>query len=243
MNNKFSDEQLDQIMRKLVKSSALSEEMIDEIAVSPQLWRNIRNNVDEQKSSEKTNWFFAWRWQFAAFGLLICCVCAGLFLTLNASRIDEFAQTDKIEKQILPNKEITDKTFQNSTSSKGETKEKFLVDSPKIISPEKIHKNNMASGKFSKPTFVNAKKNDLNISPKPAKNPAKTTEVKTDFIALSSSPTPESGHILKVQVPRSMMVSLGVANDVENNSELVNAEIVVGDDGLTHAIRFVQTGL
>ena len=65
-------------------------------------------------------------------------------------------------------------------------------------------------------------------------------KIKTDFIALSYSSAAESGQILNVKVPRSMMVALGVTSNVENISELVNAEVVMGDDGLARAIRFVQ---
>lgn len=243
MNNKFSDEQIDQILQKLVNDSALSEDMIDEIAESPYLWRNIKNNIDEKRSTEKPSWFFVWSWQFTAFGLLICGVCIGLFLIFNLSRNDEFAQKDKIENSSASVKDVPNEIGQNSVPQKSQTKikeENPLNISPKIVSSEKIQTKSVASRKDLKPNRVKSTNNDLNISQILAKSSRKTAEVKTDFIALSSSPTPESGHILKVKVPRSMMVSLGVANDVENNSELVNAEIVVGDDGLTHAIRFVR---
>ena len=62
-----------------------------------------------------------------------------------------------------------------------------------------------------------------------------------DFIALSYGADAESGQIVKVKVPSSMMVSLGVAQNVKKGSELVNAEVVVGDDGLARAIRFIRS--
>jgi spore germination protein GerM len=64
-------------------------------------------------------------------------------------------------------------------------------------------------------------------------------EIATDFIALSYLPATESGQIVRVKVPRSMLVSLGVTTNVEKPSELVNAEVIVGDDGGTRAIRFL----
>jgi len=45
---------------------------------------------------------------------------------------------------------------------------------------------------------------------------------------------------VRVKVPSSMMVSLGVATTVEKESELVSAEVVIGDDGLARAIRFIR---
>ena len=65
-------------------------------------------------------------------------------------------------------------------------------------------------------------------------------ETKTDFIALSYAANTESGQIVRVKVPSAMMVSLGVKANVENGSELVNAEVIIGDDGLARAIRFIR---
>ena len=73
------------------------------------------------------------------------------------------------------------------------------------------------------------------ISPKAA-----TEETKTDFIALSYAANTDSGQIVRVKVPRSMMVSLGVTTNTEKSSELVTAEVILGDDGAARAIRFVQ---
>jgi len=67
-----------------------------------------------------------------------------------------------------------------------------------------------------------------------------STEVKSDFIALAYARDPESGQIIRVKVPSSMMVQLGVVSTVERPSELVDAEVLVGDDGLTRAIRFIR---
>jgi hypothetical protein len=72
------------------------------------------------------------------------------------------------------------------------------------------------------------------------KKPVVTNEVKTDFIALSYARDPDSGQIVRVRVPSSMMVSLGLVTSVKQPAELVDAEVLVGDDGLTRAIRFIR---
>jgi hypothetical protein len=68
----------------------------------------------------------------------------------------------------------------------------------------------------------------------------KSAEIKTDFIALSYARNPDSGQIVRVRVPSSMMVTLGLVATVEKPSNLVDAEVLVGDDGLTRAIRFIH---
>jgi hypothetical protein len=68
-------------------------------------------------------------------------------------------------------------------------------------------------------------------------------EVVTDYIPLTylnDSTAFDSGLVVRVQVPRSTLISMGVPMNVENSSELVKADVVVGDDGVARAIRFVH---
>lgn len=68
-------------------------------------------------------------------------------------------------------------------------------------------------------------------------------EVVTDYIPLTylnDSTAFDSGLVVRVQVPRATLVSMGLPMNVENSSELVKADVVVGDDGVARAIRFVH---
>ena len=66
------------------------------------------------------------------------------------------------------------------------------------------------------------------------------TDIKSEFIALSYARDPESGQIVRVKVPRSMMVTVGLLASVDKPSTLVDAEVLVGDDVLTRAFRFIR---
>jgi hypothetical protein len=68
-------------------------------------------------------------------------------------------------------------------------------------------------------------------------------EVVTDYIPLTyldDSTAFDSGLVVRVQVPRTTLISMGLPMNVENSSELVKADVVVGDDGVARAIRFVH---
>jgi hypothetical protein len=68
-------------------------------------------------------------------------------------------------------------------------------------------------------------------------------EVVTDYIPLTylnDSTAFDSGLVVRVQVPRATLISMGLPMNVENSSELVKADVVVGDDGVARAIRFVH---
>ena len=71
----------------------------------------------------------------------------------------------------------------------------------------------------------------------------RSDEVATDFLPLtfSADSTPQvSGHLVRVTVPRSALVAMGLPMNAERASELVRADVFIGDDGLARAIRFIQ---
>ena len=68
-------------------------------------------------------------------------------------------------------------------------------------------------------------------------------EVVTDYIPLtymSNATALDSGLVVRVQEPRSTLISMGLPMNVESSKELVKADVVVGDDGVARAIRLVH---
>lgn len=234
MNSKISDEKFDQILEKLVKDSALKSEMVDEIADSPKLWWSVQRQINEHKSSRKKIWIRTWEWRVAIFASLAFIFCAGLVLFFNSSKENQIARQDLNETPIIEKPPIIE-----NKKSAPKNNDSVIVSSkentPKIAPAKRVQLKREIE------TNLSAKAQKTKEAPKQLPQlTTKTEEIKTDFIALAYSPVPESGQILKVKVPRAMMVSLGVSNKVENSSELINAEVIVGDDGSARAIRFVQ---
>ena len=66
----------------------------------------------------------------------------------------------------------------------------------------------------------------------------------TDFIPLdagaSAAPPLESGQLVRVQLPRSALASFGLPLSAERGNEPVKADVLLGNDGLARAIRFVR---
>jgi hypothetical protein len=69
-----------------------------------------------------------------------------------------------------------------------------------------------------------------------------TREETTAFFPLTYSAVPAvSPHLIRLEVPRSALASFGVASfDPPGDSSTVLADVVVGDDGLARAVRFVR---
>lgn len=69
------------------------------------------------------------------------------------------------------------------------------------------------------------------------------TEIATEFIPLvhgGDVAIPDGGQIMRVELPRSALVSFGLPMNMERVGERVRADVVVGNDGLARAIRFVR---
>ncbi|HEY0006784.1 MAG TPA: hypothetical protein VGB17_18535 [Pyrinomonadaceae bacterium] len=82
------------------------------------------------------------------------------------------------------------------------------------------------------------------LDPRPVGNiPAKATdaEITTDFMPLAyDTGALDSGHVVRVELPRSALVSMGLPMNMERANEPVKADVLMGDDGVARAIRFVR---
>jgi hypothetical protein len=76
---------------------------------------------------------------------------------------------------------------------------------------------------------------------KPAVHRQQPKEVTTEFFALMEDPPPfERGELLRVSVPASAMRSVGLPVSEEHLDDVVQADVLVGEEGLARAIRFVN---
>lgn len=70
-----------------------------------------------------------------------------------------------------------------------------------------------------------------------------TNEIATDFVPLGDmnvATLQDGGQIIRVKLRRSALVKFGFPVNMERYNENVNADVLIGVDGLARAIRFVQ---
>lgn len=66
-------------------------------------------------------------------------------------------------------------------------------------------------------------------------------EIVTEFFPLIDDPPPfERGELLRVSLPASAMRSVGLSVNEDRLTEMVQADVLVGQEGLARAIRFVS---
>jgi hypothetical protein len=76
------------------------------------------------------------------------------------------------------------------------------------------------------------------------RKPAPREEVVTEFYPLMEDPMPfERGELLRVNLPAAAMRTVGVPVSEDRLGEIVQADVLVGQEGLARAIRFVNTSV
>jgi hypothetical protein len=72
---------------------------------------------------------------------------------------------------------------------------------------------------------------------------ARNDETVTDYIPLTylaDATAVESGTVLRVELPPSALIAVGLPAPLERTDSRVKADVVVGDDGVARAVRFVR---
>lgn len=222
MKRKLEDEQVDNLVRALIGDAAISDAKVNEIADSPAIWWGVQRQIRGQNAVATSPWppiAKVWRWVMAGVPVAAALVISFLVLgpgNTKEDRVDN--RTQLTAEQPLGEAQIVHETLSSTDVKPSERSTQIAKRNLPIRPVTEVSDNRLAT-------------------PRPRK---KAAEIKTDFIALSYARDPDSGQIVRIKVPRSMMVTLGLVAAVEKPSSLIDAEVVVGDDGLTRAIRFIR---
>ena len=145
--------------------------------------------------------------------------------------------------------------WRGSVSPKKESaKEQSLPDTPKEVKQEKspvvperqIVADNLPTPHKSRrsfnPSTLLAKNSRPNRNDNTVANHA-VNEVATDFMPLgylNPATLQDGGQMVRVEVPRTTMARFGLPVNMDRYNERVKADVLLGVDGVPHAIRFVQ---
>ena len=238
VKKQLSDEQIDALMRTLVNEAAADEVLVGEIADSPATWWGVQRKINEQKATTISAWppvGKMLRWILAGASVTAAAVLILAFFVFGPGSNDQQRTVAVVspESSVVQSspETVTGSVLPPATNNKAVNNVFSDTGHDATIRPAKVI--HQAAVKPRKVEQKNLLKTEI------AQTTAKE-EIKTEFIALSYARDPESGQIVRVKVPSSMMVSLGLVSHVKTPSEMVDAEVLVGDDGLTRAIRFIR---
>jgi hypothetical protein len=232
MKKQLSDEQMDELLRTLVNDAAPGDGAVNEIADSPTLWWAVQRQIGRQKEETGNPWppvGKVWRW--VIIGMPAAALLLFTFLVFRT--VDKPTTVGVGALRTQP--DVT--TGQPQTAPVLQGPAPNIATTPEVASTDRTERT---VDKSTVPAQLAQSRPHSTRTKALTANVRRSSGVKTEFIALSYARNPESGQIVRVRVPSSMMVTLGLVASVEKPSDLVDAEVIVGDDGLTRAIRFIR---
>lgn len=235
MKDKLQNENLEQMGRSLFKTTRPRTEAVEKIVSQPHLLASVKERIkaDQQAvgqqhltSPQRSN-SWLWNWRTAAGALSL--------LTLGSALL-VFQKEDSRQtaERIIPNE------FQTSTAEAVEPpkiEEKGLINSAvkrKTDTGKVTHKPNITN----KPDRIPKTK-----VPKTVKSPQKPgSEI---FYSLTTGGNLEySGEDLRVvrtELSKSDLLALGINLPLENEEVRLKTILLIGEDGVARAFRFVGT--
>lgn len=218
------DERLDQVHSELLRAVKVSEDEMAATASSPDLYDGLRLRIAEigERHGRRTSIYERWSGLFVLLverpSSLALAAAVAILLLLAASLF-----------VLLPGPSSTEQIAQPATQPTTQ------FSPPEVaIQPEQRDEPRSSQPALDKSRRTSRRRQHVESRP---------IEVATDFLPLTfvdDSRAQESGHVVRVKVLRSALIAFGVPMNMERAGELITADVVIGNDGLARAIRFVQ---
>jgi hypothetical protein len=173
------------------------------------------------------------RWLFAAGGVAAA-VAIVLLLSLAISRTRDAAERQKAEQAIatpsVPDQHQEPALKPHDSQKEPEQKKPVVNAAPTIAA---------VSGRVRKTPGT---KPGTKHGPELRDDSNTEAEIATDFFPLMNRGAGQldSGQIVRVELPRSALMSFGLPMNMDRAGERIKADVVFGNDGLARAIRFVR---
>ena len=225
MNKKGLDNKtLDSIGRKLIERSSLPESEIDKIVANGDLFSLVQKRVAKNQRMENVS--------FGPPALIRKNVAVFASVAVMVTVVVAAAGFLKIGKEPFP-------AIVVSVSAE-------MPEAARPIFPPLRKGSDPTPGRatnYQAPREVTFEKASLR-QPVRRQRPKVDFQADGDFYAVSSTAGMDDaagdGRIIRVDMPRSSLFAMGVNVPLENGAETVKADLLVGPDGITRAIRVIK---
>ena len=214
----FKNEEIEQIMHKLLKTGTVQDEIVEKIIASPKLFDSIQNKINAEISETKiTRHKYFWNWQtvISFLGILSVLTAILIFNYFNSRertvRIVENNSYREFESQIpkTKNETITHlPSFKQTNSTQPIVLKKPVVHRAKPIQIKQIQP---PENKFIPINFAE----DLEIAKR-------------------------DGSIIRVNISRTSLLALGVDLSAEDEKSIIKTEFLISSDGIPKGVRLVK---
>ena len=216
---KSEKQNLDQIGKAVVKAVSIPAPDIDQIVAKPDLFDGVRKRIVSEISVRDRRTRLM-RPGFAAVSMLILVAIGSLaFFGLRSEPVD-------VTRIPVPPSPKTDepRRFTNP--------DRIVVDEPVVRGATPLRPERISVSRQS----------ERIMRPKPVA--VRQTDQQRDFYALSYAGDPNEtergGRIVRVDISRSTLFAMGFELPLENESETFRADLLIGSDGVTRAVRVVE---
>ncbi len=243
----LQNEELDRIGRKLLGTARMQSKEIEQVVGSPMLFGAVKARIETEHCERNSKNIFGnrtnfqiWKWHSAS-AIILFLFMAGViglivFGKLPRNRQSEQAAAPEINWKVEPI-EIQPspiKTKIPEYSAAIVRKKISVVESPKITKQKNFN------NKINQPEKSAARKSNL----RQRRFQHNQNESADEFYALTfagnSVETGEELQIVRAELSRSSLFALGVNLPIENESEKIKTDLLVGADGVARAIRLVN---
>lgn len=222
-NRDLNDRQLDRIAKMVVQSASVRENEIENIVGNPALFDKVRARVNAGPSRPSAAFVvlgFIRRNAAAVSGVLLISIAAISFGLLRMKT------PATVSVPVAP----------VATEQKQQDFARFS-EPDQLIEPRPVQGVDR-----SRPQRISA---DRIVTPRTSPRKASAAVDRGgDFYAVSyagdRNEMERGGRIIRVDMPRSALFAMGVNIPLENDAEVVKADLLVGNDGVTRAIRIVE---
>lgn len=219
----LNDIELKRIAGVLVRSASVSESEIGKIACDPAMFDKVRARIkagETRTTASLTSFSFIRRNAAAVSGVLLISIAAISFGLLRG-KTTETAKVTPIEKSVEISRPVI-----NRFPAPDNAVEPGSMPAEDRIAPQRA----------SMTTRVEPRPRVRKVSP--------AGHSGGEFYAVSYAGDPteteRGGRIIRVDMSRSALFAMGVDIPLENEAEVVKADLLVGNDGVTRAIRVVK---
>ena len=231
MKKDLEKNQLDRVRGKLLRAAIVPEEQIEKAIGAPGLFAAIKAGINAEKAQREESrpvGFAEWNWlRFAVQAMALVIIALGAFGLFKYSSKDYSIPEVAQENNPAPPVDLP----QPPESAQ---------DGVELIKVQEPQRTNIASARRVHTEVKRA------VRTRSAKTPMqREVEEVGEFYALSYAGSldtaRESGQIIRVELPRSSLFALGIDVPVENAREnRVKADLLIGEDGMTKAVRIVN---
>ena len=220
---KLQPDELDRIGKTLLSRDAISEADIENIVSSPFLYSTVRNRMMSEAMETRSG-----------FGLARYLVFAGSSMAVVFSvfiAVAFFRSEQKPVAVVEQPKMINITSYPNPDSIAAESKEPLPIDPlvEKVNTKRRLSQQSQTID-FRKPQVRSQR-------PQPA-----APEVVFVPVTYTGdlSETVRGGRVVRVEMSRASLFAMGFNVPLENGSETVKADLLIGPDGVTRGVRLAR---